>query len=415
MKASKNEIPKHITPFEITEQHICECNHCDLLHIITWLDESIIMQRGNYVFLKNDPDCYILREGLYNIKTGLLQPTYVALQQLFGFNLLQTCLACQKFTRSGNIEKIRHYCLDMYGSVAMPAPRADLLNYVVEDNIIGKDDIALKTVFGILADQFGIDRTIIKKCIESNLITVDPKFNVCFNTFDEDGNVISTFKLSRYKHSNTHFSFNHYVTKRNVGFVYSSENADWAPLTSVAIFDSPIELLSYLSLEKKPNTLAQGVLEETTSTVPTLSRGSYMFSMYNGNTYAVREWLRSHENIDTINIAIKLNRLNEKRIRTRFYYDAKVFEIPNVVDLREILKKYLEVFIKKFNKASFKIDGWNALLKFINRPPVVRENKEKSESASTTSCFLTPEQIESIIKSRKEKINNQEKNTNKGA
>ena len=114
-------------------------------------------------------------------------------------------------------------------------------------------------------------------------------------------------------------------------------------------------------------------------------------------------------------IAIKLNRLNEKRIRTRFYYDAKVLGIPNVVDLRELLKKYLEVFIKKFNKASFKIDGWNALLKFINRPPVVRENKETRESSSTTSYYLTPEQIESIIKSRKEKINNQEKNTNKGA
>ena len=414
MKASKNEIPKHITPFEITEQHICECNHCDFLHIITWLDESIIKQRGNYVFLKNDPDCYIIREGLYNIKTGLLQPTYVALQRLFGFNLLQTCLAYQKFTRSGNIEKIRLYCLGKYGSVDMPTPRADLLNYVVEDNIIGKDDIALKTVYGILADQFGINRTIIKKCIESNLITVDPKFNVCFNTFDEDGNVISTLKLSRYKHSNTHFSFNHYVTQRNVGFVYSPKNVDWAPMTSVAIFDSPIELLSYLSLEKKPNTLAPGILEETTLTVPTLSRSSYMFSMYNGNTYSVREWLRSHENIDTINIAIKRNRLNEKRIRTRFYYDAKVFGIPNVIDLREILTKYLEVFIKKFNKANFKIDGWNALLKFINRPPVVRKNKETKESSPTTSHYLTLEQIESIIKSRSEK-NNQEKNTNKGA
>ena len=414
MKASKNEIPKHITPFEITEQHICECNHVDLLHIITWLDDSLIEQQDNYVVLKSNRDCYICREGVYNIQTGLLTPTWIALQQIFKFNLLQTCVAYQKFTRSGIIEQVRNHCLNTYGSVAMPSPRPDLLNYVVEDNIIGKEDVALKTVYGILADQFCIDRKIIEKFINENLITMDPNYNICFNSFDENGNVISTFKMSRYKHSNTHYSFNHYVTKRNVGFVYSPENEEWAPSTAVTIFDSPLELLSYLTLEKTTNSIVPGVLGDMPSAVRRLSTSSHMFSMYNGNTYSVREWLRSHENIDTINIAIKLNRLNEKRIRTRFYYDAKVFGIPNVVDLREILKKYLEVFIKKFNKASFKIDGWNALLKFIKRPPVVRENKETKESSPTTSYYLTSEQIESIIKSRSEK-NNQEKNTNKGA
>ena len=414
MSLNRTLIQKHITPFEITDQQIQESNHIDLLHIVEWLDDTLIVQRGNHVVLKSNRDCYICREGLYNIQTGLLTPTWVALQKIFDFNLLQTCIACQKFLKSGLIEQIRNQCLSKYGSVAMPTPRPDLLNYVVDDNIIFQEPVALKTVFGILADQFFIDRKIIEKFINLNLITVDPNYNVCFNSFDESGNVISTFKMSRYKHSNTHYSFNLYVTKRNVGFVYSPENEEWAPGTAVTIFDSPLELLSYLTLEQTTNSIVPSVVGDISLAVPKLSTSSHMFAMYYGNTYSVREWLRSHENIDTINIAIKLNRLNEKRIRTRFYYDAKVFGIPNVVDLREILKKYLEVFIKKFNKASFKIDGWNALLKFIKRPPVVRKNKETKESSPTTSYHLTSEQIESIIKSRSEK-NNQEKNTNKGA
>ena len=183
------------------------------------------------------------------------------------------------------------------------------------------------------------------------MITVDPNFNICFNSFDAEGNVVSVLKLSRYKHSNTRFSFNHYITKRNAGFVYCS-NDEHSP-TEVAVFDSPIELLSYLSLEMKID-----------SPVPKLSDHSYLLSMYYSNFEIVKDFLKSNT-LEVVNNGIKLNKYNCKTIRKYICVEAKRYHINKVNDLNQCIFAFFENNQSKFPK-EYRIEGWHKLLKSLD-------------------------------------------------
>ena len=53
-------------------------------------------------------------------------------------------------------------------------------------------------------------------------------------------------------------------------------------MDNVTVFDHPLELLSYLTLERK-----------STYLVPSFhDQGGYYMAMYYSNTFAVKEWLR---------------------------------------------------------------------------------------------------------------------------
>lgn len=354
MKLNKIEIPKNIKPFDITEDHIQYCNRCDMLHLAVWFNETALQQQDNYVFLKEKSNCFIIREGIYDVQTSLLSPPFIAMQKYYGLSILQAFKICDMFMSKVNKAMIRDYCNYTYGAVTMPRPPKDILNYVVNDNILYEDPMGLPTLYGILSDVFCIDRDIIENLTQENIITMDPHYNICFNTFDEEGNVVSTLKMSRYRHSNKKFSFNHYVTQRNVGFEYLSEEARKPnSCTAIAIFDNPIEMLSFLTLEKgnKP-------------AVPKLSSNTCLFTMHHGNTASVTGWLSSHSSIKGIYIANRLNEDNHKYIKGRFYYNAKTFGIKDVKELRELLLEYLEI-VKAHQNGNFRISGWNDLLKIV--------------------------------------------------
>ena len=347
-RLAENKIKRHF----ITEDDKCNCNRCDMLHLLVSWDQSLLEKKDGLVVLKSNPSCYVVKEGIFNIETCELAPPFIALQKYLGFNMLQAYYICDTFLKHADKDMVRDYATLHYGFGSMPNVVPDALNYILDDNILYVEDVALATLYGILKDVFHISKSVIYEMVERKYIVVDSHYNICFLSYDEDGNVASVYKMSRYKHSDNTYSFNHYVTKSNVGFMYCSEEAKQNnSFGSVVVFDSPIELMSYLTLEESNHNI-----------VPLMDENCCYIAMFNSNILSIKECLKKHNDVKTLYIAIRLTALNGNYIKKHLSDQAKKLRVPEIQELNDIILKHTQRMPTQYINNSFRLDGWNALL-----------------------------------------------------
>ena len=347
-RVAQNKIKKHF----ITEDDKCNCNRCDMLHLLVWWDQSLIEKQEDFAILKDQSSCYVVKEGIFNIETCELAPPFIALQKYLGFNMLQAYYICDTFLKHADKAMVRDYATHNYGFGNMPNVAQDALNYILDDNILYVEDVALATLYGVLKDLFHISKSVIYEMIERQYIVVDSHYNICFLSYDEVGNVASVYKMSRYKHSDNTFSFNHYITRANVSFMYCSEEAkQYNSFGSVVVFDSPIELMSYLTLEESNHNI-----------VPLMDESCCYIAMFNSNILSIKEWLGKHDEINTLYIAIRLTVLNSNYIKKHLIDYAKKLRVPKTQVLSDIILKHTQSVPTQYIYNSFRLDGWNALL-----------------------------------------------------
>ncbi len=351
---------RKIKPYTVTYDDECNCNHCNTLHLLVWWDQSLLMKKDNYVVLKSNPRCYVTPEGVFDIDTCLLTPAFVALQKYMSFNKLEAHYVCTTFLKQANTDNIKaiiRYAAIHFGFGNMPPVAKDALNDILNEDIIGIQPVGYATLFSILSESCHISKDVIFDMINRHLVVVDSKYNVCFLSYDEDCNVSSVYKMSRYNHSETDFSYNHYVTRANTAFVYCSEEAGrYNTFNSVTVFDHPVEMLSYLTLEYRNNPL-----------VPSFMADGCYISIFNSNDSAVREWLNQHDEVYTMNIATRFNKANGY-IKNRLLKFAQELKVPNVQEINQLLVAYANRAVMKTGCYFFRIDGWNTLIKlYLNK------------------------------------------------
>ena len=341
-----NKIPEHT----VTEGDKCNSNRVDMVQWVAWYDESLLVKNGSFITLKDHPNCYVLRNGIFNIDTLELSVPFVALQKYLGFNILQTYYLCDAFLKHADLDAVREYTNLVYGVSEMPQFAPDSLNYIIEDNILGVKKIGLATLFSILYDHFHISKDVILEMVERGLLIVDSKYNVCFLGFDADGNVSSVYKVSRYKHKDE-FSINLYVTKENVGFVYCSEEAEcngW--FNSVTVFGSPMEMLCYISLARESDPL-----------VPPLDDGGCNVALIDGKVYFPNEWLDKHYEVYKLNVALNFNRGHHYNTKA-IIREAEKLDVPYINELRNLVADYSNKAILKHGRTEYQVDGWHGLI-----------------------------------------------------
>jgi len=351
---TKNRITnkKYNNSHYVTEEEKYNVNHCDCLHLFVWWDQSLLEKDSHFVKIKNHPNCYVIREGVFNIETCELCPPYIALQKFANLNYLEAFYVCTDYLKCVDKDDIRYYTYLHYGVSDIPQVDSDALNYIKDDNILGTDAIGYAKLFEILKDTYLISKDVIFEMINRDLIIVDSNYNICFLSYDTNGNITSVYKMSRYKNKPDEFSFNHYITKRNVGFVYCSTEAEqYNIFDSITVFDNPIELMSYLTLEAEANPL-----------VPSFLNAGCYIAMINGNSFAVREWINKHVESGTMNIAISYNIVN-KYIKNDLLKSAEALKLPKTQELITLVSDYAHNAIMKSGYSSFRLNGWNALLK----------------------------------------------------
>ncbi len=349
-RLAENKIKKHF----ITEDDKCNCNRVDMLHLLSWWDQSVLERKDSSVVLKTNPNCYVVKGGIFNIETCELAPPFIALQKYLDFNMLQAYYICDTFLKHADKTMVRDYATLHYGFGNMPDVAQDALNYILDDNILFVKDVALATLYGVLKDIFHISKSVIYEMIERKYIVVDSHWNICFLSYDEHGNVASIYKMSRYKHSDDRFSFNHYITKSNISFMYCSEEAKQNnSFSSFVVFDSPLELLSYLTLEESKHQI-----------VPSMDDGCCYVAMFNSNILSINDWLNKHNEIETLYIAIRLTLLNSKYIKKHLIDYAQKLHVPAIKELNETIIEHTQRVPTQCINGSLRIDGWNALLSF---------------------------------------------------
>ena len=345
---------KKIKEHKVTYEDECNCNHCNTLHLFVWWDQSLLEKQGNYVVLKSHPNCYVTNEGIFNIDTCLLTPSYIALIKYASLNKLEAYFVATTFLQQANkdnIKSIIRYTAKHFGFGYMPSVPQDALNYILEDNILGVQKGGYTTLFGILKSKFHISNEVIWEMIKRNLIMVDSKYNIAFLTWDENGNVISIYKMSIYNHKE--WCFNHYATKSNVNFIYCSEEADrYNTFNAITVFDHPLELLSYLTLEIRTDPLVTSLMD-----------GCCYMAMFNSNTVSVKEWLNKHDEVNTLNIATRFIPVN-KYINEHLHKIASDLKVPKTQELNQLIVAYSNRAELKPYCDSFRLDGWNTLIKF---------------------------------------------------
>jgi len=274
---------------------------------------------------------------------------YASLNKLEAYYVATTFL---QQANKDNIKAIIRYTAKHFGFGYMPQVASDALNYIVDDNILGVEAGGYTTLFSILKESFYISKEVIWEMVNRKFVIVDSKYNICFLSYDEEGNVTSVYKMCRYNHGETNFCFNHYVTQQDVSFIYCSEEAQqYNSFNSVTVFDHPIELLSYLTLEIRCNPLVTSLFDG----------GCYM-AMFNSNTVSVKEWLNKHDEVNTLNIATRFIPVNSY-INKHLYQIADDMNVPKTQELNQLIEAYSNCAVLKSYCNSFRVEGWNILIK----------------------------------------------------
>lgn len=352
---------KKLQEYTVTDEDQCNCNHANALHLLVWWNHSLLERQGNYVVLKSHPQCYVTPFGIWDSQTLLLSPIYIALQKYLHFTMLEAYYICTTFLQQANKKNLRaiiHYTAINYGFGELPTVEATALNYILEEDILGVDPAGYATLFGLLKDRFYISKEVIWEMINRKLIIVDSNYNICFLSYDRDGNITSIYKMSRYYHNDEKLCYNHYVTKLDVAFGYCSEEAERNDLFDfVTVFDHPLELLSYLTLERK-----------STHLVPSFhDQGGYYMAMYYSNTFAVKEWLRKHDEVAVMSVATCFMKVNSYVNKLLIDIGTKA-KVCRTQELNQLIVAYREKTMEAVCGGSFRLAGWNSLLKlYLNK------------------------------------------------
>ena len=110
-RLAENKIKRHF----ITEDDKCNCNRCDMLHLLVSWDQSLLEKKDGLVVIKSNQSCYVVKEGIFNIETCELAPPFIALQKYLGFNMLQAYYICDTFLKHADKDMVRDYATLHYG------------------------------------------------------------------------------------------------------------------------------------------------------------------------------------------------------------------------------------------------------------------------------------------------------------
>ena len=56
-RLAENKIKRHF----ITEDDKCNCNRCDMLHLLVSWDQSLLEKKDGLVVIKSNPSCYVVK------------------------------------------------------------------------------------------------------------------------------------------------------------------------------------------------------------------------------------------------------------------------------------------------------------------------------------------------------------------
>ncbi|WP_312907954.1 DUF3991 domain-containing protein [Tissierella praeacuta] len=186
--------------------------------------------------------------------------------------------------------------------------------------ILPKKNKTFNHAIAYLIKTRGIDKDIVYKCIQNKILYEDERRNCVFVGYDKEG-------LPRYaglRGTSSYKTFKGEVENSNKAYSFNIPGKT----NQLYIFESPIELMSYLTLFKKKSMYYEGF-------------NHHMVSLGCLAPVALDRYLEDNPNINEINICLnndKWGRDAANNIRQEYQHRYRVnVEYPNVKDWNELL------------------------------------------------------------------------------
>ncbi len=205
---------------------------------------------------------------------------------------------------------------------------------IKKDFILPKKNSTYKHMIAYLTKTRGIDMGIIQNFIDNKMLYEDEKRNCVFVGYDED-------KVPRYANlrgTNTFFNFKGETKNSNKSYSFNltNKNSD-----RVYVFESPIEVMSYLTLYK----LKFGKDKEFKYNALSLGGTSDM---------ALKQFLKDNKNIKEIHLCLNNDRAGisateaiERKYKDNYKVKVKYPKLEDYNDLLCYINKELEKALQK--------------------------------------------------------------------
>ena len=227
-------------------------NRSNLIHLLTWWDESKLIVNNHTLCLKDYPHVQVFQEASYNTKTHQVLNATETLKAYFNLNFPQAYYVAQYFYKKVFKIQISNYCKEKYTLADELSTTAnENLNSILDDNLLFQNDhiTAMSRCYAFLCKSKHIDRSVLLDMVNRQVLIMDSDMMLNFLTYDQDGNVISNIKMSTLTKKPIKEKFS---IERNTGFLYTSKyQFEKQNYKTVFVFETIIELLSFITLQKQ--------------------------------------------------------------------------------------------------------------------------------------------------------------------
>ena len=325
---------KHISPAKVDKANC----HCNLIQLLVWWDESSVVYKNKQFSLKDEKNCIIYSDMIYNHYTGEALNPLNALMAYFDLSFPQAYYVLNHFLLKISKLEMENYIDEAYITpVVCSGCKSIDLNYILNaDQLVSSfsevKTAALRRVYAYLGNTRCIDRDIISHFIKHRYIALDAANNICFLTY-KGNDVIAITK----KGTNQRYAFKqNMVRETHTGFFYAKKSA--TDYRNIYVFESCVDLMSFLTLSKS-------------GFVPMPEPNSCYIALNGANIKYLDKMLNRFPDIAKIHLCLDNDPTGRHAAQSVSYNHREAFQVDNMV-------QYLE----RGADGSTPVKDWNELL-----------------------------------------------------
>ena len=292
---------KHRHYSQHTIDTICRC---DLQQFLYWYDESELDYRNRQFYLTADSEVIVYPNIGYSFYTGrAYSPLQVLTDKLkIGYSdaLYLLNYFYYKVKKEPLNAALTGWTASSYAGRCATGKNESLdLDYILTEDLFNSEDIetkayAYKRAIAYLCDTRHIDRDIVLNFIKQGFLKMDKQHNLCFISYADPLTKTEVIAITKKGTTDKRFCPN-YIKEHHTGFLYARKaNLEAQDFYVLYIFESPVDLLSYLTLAKS------GGIE-----LPDHSRDACYISLNGAGNHAyVNKVLERYPSIQQVNLCL---------------------------------------------------------------------------------------------------------------
>lgn len=231
---------------------------CDLQQFLYWYDEAELDYRNRHFVLTADSEVIVYPNIGYNFYTGRAYTPLQVLTDKLNIGYSDALYLLNYFYYKVKKEPLNAaltgWTASSYAGRCAAGKNCSLdLDYIIAEDLFISPNIeikayAYKRAIAYLCDKRHIDRDIVLNLIKQGFLKMDKQYNLCFVSYADPSAKTEVVAITKKGTTDKRFCPN-YIKEHHTGFLYARKaNLEAQDYKELYIFESPIDLLSFLTL-----------------------------------------------------------------------------------------------------------------------------------------------------------------------